>query len=141
MKKTTKILSVLLALTFIFSSMSLVSFADDGITRYYIDSIDGDDANSGISEAEAVKTIAGLKSEVKPGAHFLFRNGGRYECAVTFDNISGTKENPIVISSYGEGEKAILYTNKATEVFRFFDSSYITVSDIAITAPNAAASG
>lgn len=136
MKKTTKILSIILALAFIFSSMSIISFADDGITRYYFDSINGDDANSGLSEAEAVKTIAGLKGEAKPGAHFLFRNGGRYECAVTFDNISGTKENPIVISSYGEGEKAILYTNEATEVFRFFDSSYITVSDVAITAPN-----
>ena len=136
MKKISKFLSIILVISLILTSSYMISFADDSTTCYYIDSIDGDDANSGLSEAEAVKTIAGLKGETKPGTHFLFRNGGKYECAVTFDNLSGTKENPIVISSYGEGEKAVLYTYVATEVFRFFDSSYITVSDIAITAPN-----
>ena len=136
MTKTKKILSIILAIALFLTSSFIISFADDNTTCYYIDSIDGDDSNSGLSEAEAVKTIAGLKGETKPGTHYLFRNGGRYKCAVTFDNLGGTKENPIVISSYGEGEKAVLYTDAATEVFRFFDSSYITVSDIAITAPN-----
>ncbi|MBO5291156.1 MAG: hypothetical protein J6B35_06175, partial [Clostridia bacterium] len=119
------------------TNFTFISFAVDGSKTYYIDSIDGDDSNTGLSESEAVKTIAGLKiSDYNPGTTFLFRNGGKYESVVYLNDVSGTKEKPIVISSYGDGEKAILYTNEAKEVLTFMDCSYITVSDIAITAPN-----
>lgn len=139
MKVSKKLLSILLSVAVLLTSLSIAAFAAaDSKVYYYIDSIDGDDANSGLSEDQAVKTIAGLKFEeaITAGTTFLFRNGGKYECTVYFDNISGTKENPVVISSYGEGEKAVLYTNEAKEVFVFMDCSYITVSDVAITAPN-----
>ena len=137
MKVSKKLLSVLLAVVVFLTSMSVAAFAAVNSKNYYIDSINGDDANSGLSEDEAVKTIAGLKiDEITAGTTFLFRNGGKYECSVYFNDISGTKEKPVVISSYGEGEKAILYTNEAKEVFVFMDCSYITVSDVAITAPN-----
>lgn len=138
MKVTKKVLSVLLAVAVFLTGFGVSVFAEIvGQDVYYIDSIDGDDANSGLSEDEAVKTIAGLKiGEITAGTTFLFRNGGRYECAVDFNDVSGAKENPVVISSYGEGEKAVLYTNEAREVFIFNDCSYITVSDVAITAPN-----
>ena len=138
MKVTKKVLSVLLAVAVFLTGFGVSVFAEFvGQDVYYIDSIDGDDANSGLSEDEAVRTIAGLKNgEITAGTTFLFRNGGRYECAVDFNDVSGAKENPVVISSYGEGEKAVLYTNEAREVFIFNDCSYITVSDVAITAPN-----
>ena len=117
MKKT---LSIILALTILMSSLCIFAFAEDDKIYYYIDSIDGDDASSGLTEAEAVKSIAGLKDLViGPGTHFLFRCGGEYECEVTL-TCSGTKDNPVVISSYGEGEKPLLYTNKKTEVFQIF---------------------
>ena len=131
-----KALSTILALTVLLSSMCFFAFAEEEKNYYYIDSIDGDDANSGLTEAEAVKTIAGLKDlYIGPGTHFLFRSGGEYECEVTL-TCSGTKDNPIVISSYGEGEKPVLYTNNSTEVFRLFDCSYMTLSDLHIKAPN-----
>lgn len=138
MKVSKKLLSILLSVAVLLTSMSIAVFAAADNKIYYIDSINGDDANSGLSEDQAVKTIAGLKIEeaITAGTTFLFRNGGEYECSVYFDNISGTKENPVVISSYGDGEKAILYTNEVKEVFVFMDCSYITVSDVAITAPN-----
>lgn len=137
MSRSKIFLSILLAISLIFSSIGFVAFAADEKTYYYIDSIDGNDSNSGLSEDEAVKTIGGLKiAEITAGVHFLFRNGGAYECEVTLNDCSGTEEYPIVISSYGEGEKAVLYTNNTTEVFRLFDCSYVTISDIAVTAPN-----
>ena len=131
-----KIISILLVFSFIFVSSAMFSYADDGATCYYIDSINGDDANSGTSADEAVKTIAGLKNlDIKPGTHFLFRNGGEYECNVTL-TCKGTKDKPIVITSYGDGEKALLYTNEHIEVFRLFDCSYVTVKNLHIKAPN-----
>ena len=136
MKKSIKITSLIMALVILMSSLCVYAFAEEDKNYYYIDSIDGDDANSGLTEAEAVRSIAGLKDlYIGPGTHFLFRKGGEYECAVTLSS-NGTKENPIVISSYGEGEKPLLYTNEKTDVFRLFDCSYLTLSDLHIKAPN-----
>ncbi len=137
MKKVGKILCFALALTVVFGSMAAFSYAAENAKNYYyIDAINGDDSNSGTEIDSAVKTLAGLKElNVGPGTHFLFRNGGEYECAATL-TCNGTKENPVVISSYGDGEKAVLYTNEKTEVLRLFDCSYVTVSDLQITAPN-----
>lgn len=137
MKKTNKILCFLLTLSVVFSSIGFFAFAAEGEKNYYyIDSVGGDDANSGTDIDSPVKTLSGLKNlDIKAGTHFLFKNGGEYECAATLTS-SGTKENPIVISSYGEGEKAILKTNEKTEVFRLFDCSYITISNLHIKAPN-----
>lgn len=136
MNKVKRSLSLLLTVALLLSSLGMFAFAEDTKNYYYLDSVNGDDANSGTDIDTPVKTIAGLKNlDIKPGTHFLFKNGGEYECAVTL-TCSGTKDNPIVISSYGEGEKAVLYTNENTEVFRLFDCSYITISDLHIKAPN-----
>lgn len=103
---------------------------------YYLDSVDGDDANSGTEIDSPVKSIAGLKDlYIGPGTHFLFKKGGEYECAVELC-CSGTKDNPVVISSYGEGELPVLYTNDKNEVFKLFDCSYLTLSNLNIKAPN-----
>lgn len=134
MRSFIKVLSFVLVLTVLLSSVSFFAFAEGAVT-YYIDSIDGDDVNSGTDINSPVKTISGLKNlEIGPGTKFLFRNGGEYECAVAL-TCSGTKDNPIVISSYGEGEKALLYTNEKTDAFKLIDCSYITISNLHIKAP------
>lgn len=137
MKMIKRFFCLAVAAALIFCSMGLVGYAaENSKNYYYLDSVNGDDANSGTDINSPVRSIAGLKNlDIKPGTHFLFKNGGEYECAVTL-TCSGTKDNPIVISSYGDGEKALLYTNEKTEAFRLFDCSYITVSDLHIKAPN-----
>lgn len=136
MKKTIKIIAFLLTFSLIFCSIGLFAYAADTKIYYYIDSVNGDDSNSGTEADSPVKTISGLKNLViEAGTHFLFRNGGEYDCAVTL-TCSGTKENPIVISSYGEGEKAILKTDEKTEVLRLFDCSFVTISNLHIKASN-----
>ena len=137
MKKTIRILSFIVALSVVLGCIGFFSYAvESDRNYYYFDSVNGDDSNSGTEIDSPIKTLAGLKNlEVKPGTHFLFKNGGEYECAATL-TCDGTKDNPVVISSYGEGEKAVLYTNEKTEVLRLFDCSYVTVSDIHIKAPN-----
>ncbi|MBO5410132.1 MAG: hypothetical protein J6A60_02615 [Clostridia bacterium] len=137
MKMIKRFFCLAVAAALIFCSMGLVGYAaENSKNYYYLDSVNGDDANSGTDINSPVRSISGLKNlDIKPGTHFLFKNGGEYECAVTL-TCSGTKDNPIVISSYGDGEKALLYTNEKTEAFRLFDCSYITVSDLHIKAPN-----
>lgn len=133
MKKT---ISIILTLCILLTSLSITAFAA-GSKTYYIDSIDGNDSNSALSPDDAVKTIYGLKFEsVNPGDKFLFRNGGIYEETIYITGWNGTKENPIIISSYGDGEKAVLRTDLPTEVITLVDCSYVTISDLDITAPN-----
>ncbi len=127
----------MIAFSVVLGSMGLFAYASENEKNYYyIDSVNGDDSNSGTDINSPVKTIAGLKNlDVKAGTHFLFKNGGQYECTATL-TCSGTKENPVVVSSYGDGEKAVLYTNEKKEVLCLFDCSYVTVSNLHIKAPN-----
>ncbi len=135
MKKMLKTVSLILSAVILLTSLSFFAFADSGKNYYYIDSVSGDDSNSGTDIGSPVKTIAGLKDLViGPGTHFLFRSGGEYECTVTL-TCDGTKDNPVVISSYGEGEKPLLYTKGKTDAFRLFDCSYVTLSNLHIKAP------
>ena len=136
MKRITSFISVLLVFSLLFVSNSMFSYADNVKNYYYIDSIDGDDSADGLTPETAVKTIAGLKNlSIGAGTHFLFRNGGEYECEVTL-TCEGTKDNPVVISSYGDGEKALLYTDEKKEIFQLIDCSYVTVSDLHLKAVN-----
>ncbi len=136
MKKTIKIISIILAAVIMITSLSFFAFAQNEKRYYYLDSVAGDDANSGTDINSPVKTIAGLKNlDIRAGTHILFKNGGEYECISTL-TCSGTKENPVVISSYGEGERAILKTDERADILCLFDCSYVTVSNLHFKAPN-----
>lgn len=133
-----KLLSVFMAVIMIFSVFALsvpqAMAAEEGV--YYIDSVAGDDVSGDGSIANPWKTINNLSSvPFVPGMKILFKCGGVYEFAATM-TASGTKEEPIVISSYGEGEKPLLTTNENKEVLQLIDCSYVTVSNLEITAPN-----
>ncbi|MBR3819105.1 MAG: hypothetical protein IKJ41_08155 [Clostridia bacterium] len=136
MKKLFKVSSIFVAAAILLTSLSFFSFASETGITYYVDSVNGNDANEGTDINNPVKTVNGLVGAIfAHGTKILFKNGGEYECAATL-SCSGTKENPVVISSYGEGEKAILKTNERAEILRLLDCSYITVSNLHLVAPN-----
>ncbi len=136
MKKFLKLFSLIIAVAIVLVSLSLFSYASETGITYYVDSVNGNDENEGTDINNPVKTVDGLVGAIfAPGTKILFKNGGEYDCAATL-SCSGTKENPIVISSYGEGEKAILKTDARAEILRLFDCSYITVSNLHFVAPN-----
>ncbi|MBP3939561.1 MAG: hypothetical protein IK955_09145 [Clostridia bacterium] len=128
-----KFLSVILVGVIILSIMPIA--VASGMT-YYIDSISGNDENNGLTEASAWKTVNNIEAlNLGPGDKVLFKSGGEYDCAITL-NCSGTEDNPVVISSYGEGEKPHLNTDARDAVMKLFDCSYVTVSGFEITAHN-----
>ena len=128
-----KLLSVILT---VILTLSVIPFVFAAGTTYYIDSITGDDENNGLSEATAWKTVDNIESlTLGAGDKILFKSGGKYDCAITL-TCSGTEDNPIVISSYGEGEKPHLNTGVRDAVMKLFDCSYVTVSGFEITAHN-----
>ncbi|MBQ8888556.1 MAG: hypothetical protein IJY59_03610 [Bacteroidaceae bacterium] len=75
---------------------------------YYLDSITGDDANSGTSPAQAWKTLARLnKVTFKPGDKILFKSGTEYVGSFSPSG-DGTNDSPIWIDKYGEGGDPLL---------------------------------
>ena len=136
MRKFLKTLSVILAVSLIFSFAAYFTFAAETGKTYYVDSLNGNDANEGTDINNPVQTVNGLVgAEFVAGTKILFKNGGVYDCSATL-SCSGTKNNPLVISSYGEGEKAILRTDANAEILQLIDCSYITVSNLHFIAPN-----
>ena len=73
-------------------------------TAYYISSSSGNDSNAGISEDAPFKTLAKASElRLKPGDKVLLKSGDMWSKESFFPQGSGTPENPITISSYGEG--------------------------------------
>lgn len=133
--KKLKIIAIITLIAVLTSSFIFAYAAETGKT-YYVDSVNGNDSNIGTDINNPVKTVDGLAgADFSPGTAILFKNGGEYECAATL-SCSGTKDNPIVISSYGEGEKAVLKTDAKAEILQLIDCSYITISNLHFKAPN-----
>lgn len=75
---------------------------------YYIDSINGDDKNKGISEAKPWKTLNKVNSvKLNAGERVLLKRGGIWQESLAVKN-SGKKDMPIVIEAYGSGKDPVL---------------------------------
>ena len=134
MKKTISVCLCFL-IAFLCAAPSAVAAGTAG-TAYYIDSIDGsDETGDGLSPQTAWKSVPVTEWTLNAGDSILFRRCGEYECTLTLNGSRGTESAPIRITAYGDGEKPLLTTNARTEVLRLFDCSYVTVSDLEITAP------
>lgn len=79
-----------------------------GPTDYYMDSIAGDDTNSGTSSRRPWKSLERLNQQTfRPGDRIFFKAGTEY--VGSFRPMgNGDKNNPIVVSRYGEGGDPIL---------------------------------
>jgi hypothetical protein len=110
--------------------------------NYYI-SAEGDDANDG-SMISPWRTLAKVSAAgetddnggyILPGDTLFFRAGDTFEGNLLFKR-SGSQEEPIVISSFGEGERPILSGSGDIpggdyfEAVRLVNASHIVVSDL-----------
>ncbi|MBK9282727.1 MAG: discoidin domain-containing protein [Sphingobacteriaceae bacterium] len=78
-------------------------------TTYYVSSSQGNDSNSGTSENSPWKTIGKLNSRsFNPGDNILFKRGDQWAGSELIIKNSGTSENRIIFSAYGNGKKPIL---------------------------------
>ena len=74
-------------------------------TKYYV-STQGDDNNDGKSPETPIKTLARASEiSLNPGDGLFLKRGDVWTGEQLVFRSSGTKENPIYLSAYGEGEK------------------------------------
>ncbi len=78
-------------------------------TSYYV-SANGNDANSGTSQASPWRTIDRLNQvtwQIQPGDQILFERGGTYRGEIIW-GVSGTAASPVTIGAYGSGARPII---------------------------------
>ncbi len=108
-----------------------------GGTVYYV-SAEGDDANDGITPETPIKTLSKASSlSLKAGDSVLFRKGDTFVGNLRYSDLEGSKENPITIASYGDGDEIPVITNgnetlKNETVINFFNSSGVVIRDLKI---------
>ena len=97
---------------------------------YYLDSVAGSDANSGISPSTAWKSLASLsQAAIAPGTSILIARGSQFSGQLTL-RASGTATNPIVVDAYGMGAPPVI--TGGTYGVLGQGISYISVSNLAI---------
>ena len=74
---------------------------------YYISSSSGSDSNAGTSPDAPWKTLDRINDATfKPGDRILLKSGDTWNGVTVIDSkFTGTAEEPIVISSYGDGAR------------------------------------
>lgn len=76
---------------------------------FYLDSITGEDTNSGTSPSAAWKSLERLNQQLfQPGDKILFKSGTEYVGQFEPKG-SGSAEAPVAVDKYGEGNKPILH--------------------------------
>jgi parallel beta-helix repeat protein len=107
---------------------------------YYLDAISGSDSNNGTAMATPFKTISRLTSVTfLPGDQILFRAGQTHATATSLTVFAnGTAGAPIVISSYGSGDKPKLQTTDAGQYDGVINlvGNYWHVNGLHLTTPS-----
>ena len=102
-------------------------------TTYFVDCINGNDANTGTSQQNAWQTISKANSApLQPGDTLRFKRGctftSRLEAAW-----DGTEANPITIGAYGSGDKPLIQTDTNGTANIRITGSYQIVENIRTT--------
>ena len=102
---------------------------------YYIDPLEGNDANSGRTPDKAWKSLERVKElTLLPGEQLLLKRGttlnGQLEISA-----QGTAGKPAVVGTYGEEtlpKPCIVCDDTSLYAVRVFNSEYVTVCDLEI---------
>lgn len=108
------------------------TLAESGIT-YYIDSESGDDTNSGVSSDAPWKTLEKINQQTfVEGNTIALKAGSRFEGMIIPEG-SGTISEPIVLTSYGDGERPIINANGEDAGIKLVNQSNWVIDGIEIT--------
>ena len=125
------------ALFFFLTLLFSVNIYSEKPNSYFLDSAEGNDKFSGLSQDEAWKSLEKANQiTYQPGDRILFKRGGQWS-GIFEPKGSGAKDASIVIAAYGKGEKPVLDAGGAVsegQIFsatiRLFNQEYWEFRDI-----------
>jgi len=103
-------------------------------TDYYVDSVDGNDSNSGTSPGQAWKSLTKVNSIVfSAGDGIFFEAGGQWTGQLVPQG-SGSQGSPIIIDMYGDGNKPCIDANGLfAEAVLLYNIEYWEINNLEIT--------
>ena len=122
----------LIVLFWMLGILSSAGASERGKT-YYVDSEKGDDRNHGLSEARPKKSLPMVEpGKFGPGDRILLKRGSVFQ-GVLKVSASGSAMYPLIISSYGEGEKArIEGPDSSMAAIHVYNAAYVQLSDLEV---------
>lgn len=110
------------------------TWTSKGNTKYYIDSVAGNDKNDGLSPTAAWRSLDKINECIlKPGDKVLLKRGSKWP-GYFAPHGSGEKGKPILVDAYGEGPMpAIAAGGKYLTTLYVLNSEYIRVSNLDIS--------
>lgn len=103
-----------------------------GVT-YFVNATNGDDANDGITEQTAWKSLEKVNSVTfQPGDKILLKAGERWTGSLQPLG-SGTEGNPIVLDKYGEGAKPLIEGEGVPYVIGLYNQEYWSIGNLEVT--------
>lgn len=130
-----KLFSAVLCFIIVLTSCTIASAGTAG-RNFYIDSVSGSDENDGLSPGSAWKTVAKAGSEsFSAGDNILFKRGCTFSGGF-FTKGSGTQENPITVSAYGEGTDPVIGPDDSAPLFIISGVNNWIVENLEFTSPN-----
>ena len=106
---------------------------------YYFDDTNGNDTNSGLAPNKAFKSLFKIKTlNLKPGDVILLNAGGIFHKPLHLENIHGTIDAPIKISTFKNSSDFEAYAHIKTfgplNALLIRDCSYIQIDHLEISA-------
>ncbi len=118
-------------------SLPLPALAQEGIT-YYVDAIEGDDAQSGRSPDQAWKSLARANElTFAPADQLLLRRGSRLGGSLRLKG-SGREGSPVTVGVYGAGEAPIIDASGFVAGIQVVGFSDLEIKDLEICADGGA---
>ncbi len=98
-------------------------------TNYYIDTLEGNDFNSGTSPKKAWRSINKLNGfRFMPGDTIAFKRGEVFKGYFIVSS-SGNSQSPIIFKAYGKGEKPIITSMLEPKEFKIEDNWKRTIDN------------
>ena len=102
-------------------------------TTFYVDDAEGLDSNTGKSAQTAWKSLEkAAKAKLEKGDSILLRRGGTFNGSLKL-KVSGSKDKPIPVSSYGEGPLPVINASGYRAGIHIVSASHIVVENLELT--------
>ncbi len=104
---------------------------------YYISSSEGRNNQSGLTSGKAWKSLDKLSDiNIEPGDSILLKSGDSFQEPLVFENVQGSKDQFITVTTYGDTGKALIDGNGAIAAIHCTNPAYLQFINLEVINPD-----